>query len=172
MLPAMSTENAGRISDKASQDIIRAGQTVDLALLNAIQLWAAATTDAESACRQDLLRSKQQAVSSFFAHCGKHPGKATALDVQAWREALEGKGLKAATVYARVSRLSSFYKWLMRDPGLRPHVKSNPANFARPKSPKPYQTESSKALDDAEPVSLVRVVGRRAAAGDIVGKRD
>lgn len=172
MLPAMSTEEAGQTRGEGSQALARVEQTVDLALLNAIQLWAAATTDAESACRQDLLGSKRQAVSSFFAHCGKHPGEVSALDVQGWRDALEGKGLKPATVYARVSRLSSFYTWLMRDPALGPHVKGNPADFARPKSPKPYQTESSKALDDGQVSALVRVVREKAATGDVVAKRD
>jgi integrase/recombinase XerC len=168
----MSTEEAGRTDSESSQALIPAGQTVDLALLNAIHLWAAATTDAESACRQALLRSKRQAVSSFFTHCGKHPGEVTALDVQRWRDALEGKGFKSATVYARISRLSSFYTWVMRDPALGPLIKGNPADFARPKSPKPYQTESSKALDDEQVSTLVRVVMQKAAAGDVVGKRD
>ncbi len=168
----MSTEEAGRTHSEGSQALIPAGETVDLALQKAIHLWASATTDAESACRHDLLRSKGQAVSSFFVHCGKHPGEVTALDVQGWREALEGKGFKPATVYARVSRLSSFYTWVMRDPALGPLIKGNPADFARPKCPRPYQTERSKALDDEQLGALVRVVRRRAAAGDVVGKRD
>jgi len=172
MLPAMSTEEAGQARSDGSQALAPAGQRADLALLNAIHLWATATTDAESACRQDLLRSKRQAVASFFAHCGKHPAEVTALDVQAWRDALEGKGFKPATVYARVSRLSSFYTWLMRDPALGPFIKSNPAASARPKSPKPYQTESSKALDDRQLGALVRVVREKAAAGEVVAKRD
>jgi integrase/recombinase XerC len=57
-------------------------------------------------------------------------------------------------------------------PALGPLIKGNPADFARPKCPKPYQTESSKALDDDQIGALVRVVMRRAAAGDVVGKRD
>jgi site-specific recombinase XerD len=114
----MSTGETGQTQGKGSQGLIPAGQTVNLALLNAIHLWAAATTDAESACCQDLLRSKRQAVSSFFAHCGKHLGEVSALDVQSWRNALEEKGFKHATVYARISRLSSFYAWVMRDPAL------------------------------------------------------
>jgi site-specific recombinase XerD len=168
----MSTNEAGQTPAEPSQDLIPAGQSVDLALFNAIHLWAAATTDAESACCLDLLRSKRQAVSSFFANCGKHPGEVTALDVQSWRDALEGKGLKPATVYARISRLSSFYAWVMRDPALGQFITSNPAQNARPKCPKPYQTESSKALDDDQISALIRVVMQRAAAGDVVGKRD
>jgi integrase/recombinase XerD len=85
---------------------------------------------------------------------------------------LEGKGFKPATVYARVSRLSSFYTWVMRDPTLGPFIKGNPADFARPKAPKAYQTESAKALDDGQLGALARVVRERVAAGDVVGKRD
>jgi integrase len=168
----MSTEETGQTQGEGSQALIPAGQTVDLALLNAIHLWAAATTDAESACCQDLLRSKRQAVSSFFTHCGKHPGEVTALDVQSWRDALEGKGFKPATVYARISRLSSFYAWVMRDPALGRFITSNPAQNARPKCPKPYQTESSKALDDEQISALVRVVMDKSTSGDVVAKRD
>jgi len=168
----MSTEETQETEGEGSQALISAGQTVDLALQNAIHLWAAATTDAESACCQDLLISKRQAVSSFFAHCGKHPGEVTALDVQSWRDALEGKGFKPATVYARISRLSSFYAWVMRDLGLSRFITSNPAQNARPKCPKPYQTESSKALDDEQISALIRIVRQRAVAGDVVGKRD
>jgi integrase/recombinase XerC len=168
----MSIEKTGQRQGKGSQALIPAGQTVDLALLNAIHLWAAATTAVDSACCEDLLRSKRQAVSSFFAHVSKHPGEVTALDVKSWRDALEGKGFKPATVYARISRLSSFYAWVMRDPALGQFITSNPAQNARPKCPKPYQTESSKALDDEQISALVRVVMGRAATGDMVGKRD
>lgn len=168
----MSIEEPHEGREKQSQALQVAGQTIDLALLNAIHLWAAATTDAESACCQDLLRSKCQAVSSFFAHCGKHPGEVTALDVKSWGDSLEGKGFKPATVYARISRLSSFYTWVMRDPALGQFITINPAQNARPKCPKPYQTESSKALDDDQISTLMRVVMERAAAGDVVGKRD
>jgi integrase len=168
----MSTEETERSPGEGSRAIIPAAQSVDLALLNAIHLWAAATTDAESACCRDLLRSKRQAVSSFFAQCGKHVGEVTALDVQGWRDALEGEGFKPATVYARISRLSSFYNWVMRDPALGLFIKGNPADFARPKCPKPYQTESSKALDDEQMSALIHVIREKAASGDVVAKRD
>jgi integrase len=168
----MSIEEPQQGRETQSQALQVAGQTVDLALLNAIHLWAAATTDADSDCCQDLLRSKRQAVSSFFAHAGKHPGEVTALDVKSWRDALEGKGFKPATVYARISRLSSFYAWVMRDPALGQFITNNPAQNARPKCPKPYQTESSKALDDEQISALIRVIMQRAATGDVIGKRD
>lgn len=168
----MSTEEAGQTQGQQPQTLTARSQTVDLALQNAIYLWAAGTTDAESACCEDLLRSKRQAVSSFFAHAGKHPGEITALDIQSWRDTLEEKEFKPATVYARISRLSSFYTWMMRDPALGKFITSNPAQNARPKCPKPYQTESSKALDDDQMSALMRIVMERAATGDIVGKRD
>ena len=168
----MNPEEAEQRQGEQLQALIQRSQTVDLALLNAIHLWAAATTDAESTCCGDLLRSKRQAVSSFFTHAGKQPDQVTALDVQSWRAALEEKGFKPATVYARISRLSSFYTWVIRDPALGQFIKTNPAHSARPKCPKPYQTESSKALDDEKLGTLFRVVIERAAGGDVVGTRD
>jgi integrase/recombinase XerD len=52
------------------------------------------------------------------------------------------------------------------------HVRRNPARLARPKAPKPYQTESVKAMSDEELRALVSAVRGRAQAGEVVGKRD
>lgn len=168
----MSREEKSQDADGRSEALIPAGQGVHLALLNAIHLWATATTDAESACCEELLKAKRQAVSSFFAFAGKHPGEVSPLDVQNWRQQLEEKGFKSATVYARISRLSSFYQWAMKDPALAQFITSNPARLARPKCPRPYQTESAKALDDEKLGALFQVVRGKALAGDVVGKRD
>jgi site-specific recombinase XerD len=154
------------------QALVTLGFQDNLALQNSIHLWAAATTDAESACCEDLLRSKRRAVSSFFDYARKHPGDVTPLDVQSWRTRLEEKEYKPATIYARISRLSSFYAWVMRDPALGQFITNNPTRNARPKCPKPYQTESSKALDDDQVGALVHTVKKRAEGGHVTGKRD
>jgi integrase/recombinase XerC len=60
----------------------------------------------------------------------------------------------------------------MRDSALGQVIKNNPIRLARPRAPKAYQTESSKALNDVQLRTLVGVVRRRAKAGDIVAKRD
>lgn len=151
--------------------MIYAGQVAGVALRRAIDLWAAATTDAGSHCCAELLQAKRFAVASFFAYARKHPAQVSAADVQGWRAELEGKGYKPATVYARISRLSSFYEWVMRDPTLGEQLRSNPARLARPKCPRAYQTESTKALDDEEINQLVRAVAAKARE-DVVGKRD
>ncbi len=167
----MSTEKGREETREPAAGLVLAGQGFDLALQNAVRLWAGATTDAASACRTDLLRSKFKIVCSFFAELGKHPAEVTPLDVKAWRDGLEERH-KQATVYARVSRLSSFYEWTMRDAVLGQFIRSNPAQLARPKCPRPYQTESAKAFDDEQMSALLRVVRKRAATGDPVGKRD
>ena len=168
----MSREEKPQEQEGRSEALVAVGQGVDLALLSAIHLWAAATTDAESACCEELLKAKRQAVSSFFSFAGKDPGEISPLDVQEWRRQLEEKGFKQATVYARISRLSSFYEWAMKDSALSQFITSNPARLARPKCPKPYQTESAKALDDEKLAALFRVVREKAKSGDVVGKRD
>jgi integrase/recombinase XerC len=167
----MSIEKGREETQEGASGLILAGQEPDLALQNAVRLWADATTDATSACRADLLRSKYKIVCSFFAGLGKHPAEVIPLDVKAWRDQLEERH-KQATVYSRVSRLSSFYEWAMRDAVLGQFIGSNPAQLARPKCPRPYQTESTKAFDDAQMSALLRVVRKRAASGDPVGKRD
>jgi integrase len=83
-----------------------------------------------------------------------------------------GPQLKLATVYTRLSRLSSFFEWAMRDPALGKVINSNPVRLARSKEPKAYQTESVKAWTDEDLQAIVQVVSKKANQGDIVGKRD
>lgn len=144
---------------------------LQVALRGAISLWASATTS-ESARRQDLLRDKQRIVFSFFRYIGKLPSEIEPSDVQQWLRALEEKGASSGTTYQHACLLSSFYSWAIRDPEIGQHIRGNPARLARPKAPKPYQTESVKAMTDEEVQALVKAVRRRALAGDIVGKRD
>jgi integrase len=168
----MSAEESREGESEPPAPLAPTGGAIESALRTALHLWSVATTDPASHCRRDLLRAKERAASDFFAHCGKLPGQALPADVGSWRAALEGRGLKPATVYARLSRLSSFYEWAMRDPRLAGLVEKNPVGLARPRAPRAYQTESVKALDDEQVSGLVRVVGRRAASGDLAGKRD
>jgi integrase len=135
-------------------------------------LWAEATTASTSLRRDELAHDKREAANSFFSFVGKHPSEVTPLDVTEWRRELEARNLKPATVYARLSRLSSFFEWAMRDPALGQVINNNPVRLARPKAPKAYQTESSKALDDAQLRTLVGVVKKKAAKGDVIAKRD
>ncbi|HEX8652701.1 MAG TPA: site-specific integrase [Pyrinomonadaceae bacterium] len=144
---------------------------LQVALRGAISLWAAATTS-ESERRQDLLRDKQRIVLSFFRYTGKLPSEVEPGDVQQWLRDLEGKGIKSSTTYQHACLLSSFYSWAIRDPEIGQHLRGNPAQLARPKAPKPYQTESVKSMSDEEVRGMVGVVRRRALAGDLIGKRD
>ncbi|HEX8282681.1 MAG TPA: tyrosine-type recombinase/integrase [Pyrinomonadaceae bacterium] len=142
------------------------------ALRNAINLWAERNTRPETLARAEKLRDKVSAVTSFFDFAAKDPGAVTPADVSRWRADMEGRALKPATVYARVSRVSAFYRWLLGDPQLSRFIRGNPAAQARPRYPRPYQSESTKALSDEEMNSLLAVVRRCAEAGSIVGKRD
>jgi len=142
------------------------------AMRSAVGLWAEQNTRPETLARAEKLKDKMAAVTSFFDFAGKHPGEVTPEDVSRWRAQMEGRGLKPATVYARVSRVSAFFRWLMTDPRLSRFIHSNPAAQARPRYPRPYQSESTKALSDDEMNSLLGVVRRLAEGGSVVGKRD
>jgi site-specific recombinase XerD len=144
---------------------------LQVALGSAVSLWASATTS-DSERRGDLLRDKQRIVRSFFRHSGKLPAEVEPGDVQSWLRDLEGKGIKPGTTYQHACLLASFYSWAIRDPEIGQHLKGNPARLARPRAPKPYQTESVKSMSDEEVQALVSVVRRLALNGDIVGKRD
>jgi integrase/recombinase XerC len=144
----------------------------DLALRSAVGLWAEATTAVTTQRRKEVLYDKELAVRSFFDFTGKHPADATPKDVQAWRLHLEGQGLSPATVYARTSRLSSFFNWLISDPQLSGKISSNPVLLARPKAPRAYQGESTKALPDEKIQALGAVIKAKADAGSVTAKRD
>lgn len=144
------------------QSLIPAEQGKAVAIKNAASLWADATTDAESARRADLLRDKIRAVVAFFDLTGKRPAAVLPADVKRWQEAQEQAGLRRATVYTRLSLLSSFFEWAMREPSIGAVLTSNPVRLARPRAPRAYQTERTKALSDEELRALLAAVRARA----------
>src|SRR5215212_1040980 len=109
-----------------------AGPDPEAALRNALALGAERNTHTETLARAERLKDKVSAVTSFFDFAAKHPGDVTHEDVSRWRAEMERRGLKPATVYARVSRVSAFYRWLMGDPQLSRFIRPNPAAQARP----------------------------------------
>jgi integrase len=169
----MTTEEVreGADNDHGASQVLAAPDPAAV-LRNAVTLWAEQNTRPETLARAEKLRDKVSTVTSFFDFAGKLPGDIMPEDVSRWRAEMEGMGLKPATVYARVSRLSTFYAWLMADPRLSAFIRANPAAQARPRYPRPYQSESTKALSDDEMNSLLGVVRRLAEAGSVVGKRD
>ena len=144
----------------------------NLALREAVSLWAEATTAVTTMRRKEVLHDKELAVRSFFDFTDKHPADATPRDVQAWRAYMETQGLSPATVYARTSRLSSFFNWLMSDPQLAGAITANPVLLARPKAPRAYQGESTKALTDEKIQALGAIIKSKADAGNVTAKRD
>ncbi|MDQ1590391.1 MAG: integrase/recombinase XerC [Pyrinomonadaceae bacterium] len=158
-------------SEQPQTALISSTASLQVVLQGAISLWASATTG-DSERRQDLLRDKQRIVLSFFRYIGKLPGEVEPGDVQGWLRDLERKGISAGTVYQHACLLSSFYSWAMKDLEVGQYVRRNPARVARPKAPKPYQTESVKALSDEEVRKLIGAVRARSKEGGIVGKRD
>lgn len=142
------------------------------ALAGAVGLWAEATTGAGVSHRDGALRDKQKAATDFFEFVGKSPGDVQPADVQSWRKALESSGFTANSVYVLISRISSFYKWAMRDPTLARVIEFNPVLLARPRKPKAYQTESTKAYTDDEMQRLLSAVAEKADGGSVVAKRD
>src|SRR5215210_3698949 len=159
-------------SQDPQTELIRQGSDIQAALRSALSLWADATTDPTTRRREELLRGKPKVVEDFFAFVEKHPGEVSPEDVKRWQRQLEER-LRPATVYVRISLLSSFYEWLMRDPALAQLIRSNPVRLARPRAPKPYQTDSVKSFTDEELIALVEHV-RELAAEDrnLIAKRD
>jgi integrase/recombinase XerD len=143
-----------------------------VALQSALDLWADTSTQIKSARRDDIRRDKRRAVEDFFAFAQKRPAEIRPEDVSAWQSYLGERGLASNTIYARISFLSSFYGWAIKNSPSDEAIIRNPVLLARPKRPKPYQSESTKSLDDDQVRALVRVVKARAEQGDITAKRD
>lgn len=135
------------------------------ALIRAVELWAEARTDPASPRRADLIRDKTAALLSdgseghaagFFICVRKTVESVTPLDVKTWQAYLEDMRLSESSIYSRISRLSSFYTWLMQEAGFRDVIRSNPVILARPKAPKAYQSEKTQALSDDDARKLLR----------------
>jgi integrase len=137
----------------------------------AITLWAEASTRAETRDREERLRDKRQIIRSFLQFVGKHPGEVDPMDVRAWRKHLESEKSEN-TVYSYLSRVSSFYEWLKNHPELKDHIRSNPVSIMRPTSPRPYQTEKTKAWTDDEMNAILDQVATEAEVGSIHALRD
>lgn len=153
--------------------------TLSQALEPAVNLWTDHTTDPASPRRFDLIRDKFNALLGnppedkpgtlgFFVFTQKSPPEVTPLDVKTYQAYLESEGLAPATVYAKLSRLSSFYNWAIEND----QAKNNPVESARPKAPKSYQSEKTKALSDDQVRAMEDYLRDKAEAGDVVGKRD
>jgi len=138
---------------------------------NAIDMWAEASTRAETRDREERLRDKKQIIRSFLSFIGKHPGEVGPADVRAWRKHLES--LKSEnTVYSYLSRLSSFYEWLRKYPGIKDHIHNNPVSMVRPTAPRPNQTEKTKAWTDDEMNAILDSITAEAEKGSIHALRD
>ena len=115
-------------------------QTLSQDLATAIAAWADETTSTASARRADLLRAKERAVSAFFASVNKPIDQVTAQDVKAWRAELEGQALAPATIYARISQVSSFYEWALEDPALAEHAGQRTSRGSRAYNGYPHES--------------------------------
>ncbi|HKX27656.1 MAG TPA: tyrosine-type recombinase/integrase [Blastocatellia bacterium] len=142
------------------------------ALRNAVELWARSTTRSSSPRSRDIHRDKQNAVRSFFAGAGKEPAQIVPGDVTAWVDEMKRRKLAETTIYTRISHLSSFFKWMMKDRLLGHHLRSNPVESAFPKAPKPYQTRVPKSLGAKQVESLLKTVNAKARTGDLTSLRD
>lgn len=135
-----------------------------LALVPVVEAWAKQSTDPASAQHAMTVRVKANIVMSCLDFCGKPPAAVTPHDILAYQAELEASHLKPATVYTYLQHVSSFYTWAMQVPGIQELIRDNPVRLVRPKAPKPYSSEQTKALSDEQVAELVGVVQARADA--------
>src|ERR1044072_3631281 len=170
-MTSVEREGETRVEGSAPSSALAAPDPA-AALQNAALIWAEQNTRSETLARAEQVKDKVSAVTSFFDFSKRNPGEVTSENVSRWRQEMERRGLKPATVYARVSRVSAFYRWLMSDPQLSRFIRSNPAAQARPRYPRPYQSEATKALSDDEMNAVLSAVRTLAVSGSVIGERD
>jgi site-specific recombinase XerD len=150
------------------------------AIVAAVHAWAYARTRPGRRLA-DLLRDKCAALigdgasgtaAGFFAFVRKPVHLVSAADVLAWQDYLGEMKLNPATIYSRVSRVSSFYEWLMQEPTFRGQITQNPVRLARPPAPRPYETPRSRSLTDEQARALLNTVRAAAQGDDLAAKRD
>lgn len=158
----------------AFQSSIPALDRLPAGLAGAIVAWAYARTSSASPRWADMMHDRCSVVGDFFDFVQKAPPDIRSKDVIGWQAALRERRLAPATIYAQVSRVSSFFRWCMKDEASRlaQAITENPCDQARPKAPKAYQTDSTKALSDDEARRLLAHVKSLADSGDVIGKRD
>lgn len=141
-------------------------------LATAITYWAEAVSDATSPRLRDLMRVKKSAVQDFFNFTGKGIDKIGPEDIRGWRLMMEKKGLQATTIYNRLSFISSFFEWALKEPLLAQIIRFNPVQLVRPKAPKPYQSHSVQSLTDKELTAVYELMQAQATPTNLVGVRD
>jgi integrase/recombinase XerC len=169
---SIPSSTRGQIEPQSLQSALTTTIRREAVLRTAIELWASASTGVSSRRRGEVLQNKQNVVKAFFAWVKKSPGEVEPTDVSGWCDLMREDGKRPATVYARVSFLSSFYRWALGQPEIGAGLRQNPATLARPKRVHPYQTEATKAWTDQELRAVTDVVSQRAAGEDLVAKRD
>jgi len=134
----------------------------ETAVTQSVVAWAVANLQPNQVTARSNAVKRVHTVSNFLAWCGKHPREVTSLDVEAWRVEQELAGFAPTTVYARVSMISAYFKYLV-DKGL---LQENPVDKVERKRIKPYNT--SRALSDGEVQRLLAVIPRDTR----IGQRD
>lgn len=143
---------------RADHDLVYNPDAIDAAA----ELWAKSRTNPETPRYHDLINDKVKAVRDFFEWAAVHPALVTPVHVGGWRDTLKSRKLSEASIYAAISRISSFYRWAMKDRRLKDLIHDNPVNLARPTAPRPYDSDKAKALSDDEMNHLLAVVKERA----------
>ncbi len=149
----------------------RQNTTKKAGLAAAIEAWAQATTT-KGARKRQLIRMKTIAVTEFFASVGKDLAQVEPVNVKQWQKDLEGCGLAPSTVSARISRVSSFYRWALKDRRYSGVLSSNPVQPARINARLPHNSKSANDLTEKELRLFTRALFERAGTGDLAAIRD
>lgn len=127
-----------------------------------VDSWLSKTVSFASPRAHDIKNDKGKAVLDFFDWIDKTPQSILPQDVLAWQNYLIGQKLAEGTIYNRLSALSQYFEFLRVDAELGKIIGFNPAKVTLPKSPKFYNSDTTKALERDELFALINVVENHA----------
>ncbi len=146
--------------------------SIEIDVHSVIDSWLIRTVNNSLARKDDIKNDKSKAVLDFFDFCRKSAEQVLPSDVEEWLRHLNSQKLADGTVYNKISALAQFYEFLREDGNLKFIIPINPAKVSLPKAPKPFQSESTKALTREELAKLLEVVEKRALDKTPVHLRD
>lgn len=132
--------------------------SISIDVESTIDSWLSKTVNFSSIRARDIKNDKSKAILDFFDLIDKSPELVLPQDVLIWQEYLIEQNLAEGTIYNRLSSLSNYFEFLRFDAELGKIIQFNPAKVSLPKSPKPYKSETTKALSRDELFALISIV--------------
>lgn len=112
------------------------------------------------------IKARRSVAAKFLRWLGKPIGEVNHQDVMLWRAEQEAKGLSHATIYQRLSIVSTLFEFAIAN-GLASHnpVAGLGSEWRKTTRPRPYSSEKVKALSPQEVQTFLAAIDRSTVQG-------